>query len=220
MKNKFGYMLFDLDGTLTESGPGIMNCVKYALEKFGIVEESNEALKRFIGPPLVDSFMNFYGFSEADARKAMAFYRERFSPVGIFENSVYDGIKETLEKLKSDGTKLFVATSKPEIYVPKILSHFDLDGYFEFAGGSDLAETRSEKAKVIDFVIKQNSLEKEAACGNVVMIGDRLHDVAGAKKNGIPCIGVLWGYGSREELEKYGADFIISRPEELLGFSR
>ena len=215
---KYTHLLFDLDGTLTKSGPGITNCARYALEKFGIDEPDTAKLERFIGPPLVDSFMNFYGFSEEDARKAMAIYRERFGTIGIFENDVYDGIRETLEKLRAQGRKLYVATSKPEIYVPKILKKFDLEKYFEAAVGSDIEETRSPKWRVIEYTIAQNGLSAARDEGKIVMIGDRMHDIDGAKKNGLDSIGCRWGYGSREELESHGATSIIARPEELLGF--
>ena len=212
----YTHLFFDLDGTLTESGPGITNCVKYALEKFGINENDEENLKRFIGPPLVDSFMTFYGFSESDAREAMRLYRERFGTIGIFENSVYKGIPETLAKLKDSGKKLYVATSKPEIYVPRILDHFDLSKYFEGAEGSDIEETRSNKALVIKYVIEKNGLEEEAKANKIVMIGDRKHDIIGAKKNSLESIGCLWGYGSRKELSEHGATRIIDRVEDLL----
>ncbi|MCR5126007.1 MAG: HAD family hydrolase [Treponema sp.] len=213
---KYTHLFFDLDGTLTESGPGIMNCVKYALEKFGINESDTEKLKRFIGPPLVNSFMDFYNFSESDAREAMRIYRERFGTIGIFENAVYSGIPETLQKLSEEGKKLYVATSKPEIYVPKILEHFGLAKYFSDAVGSDIEETRSSKALVIEYAIKKNNLEEEAASNRIVMIGDRKHDLIGAQENALESIGCLWGYGSREELEKYKATTIIENPEDLL----
>lgn len=213
---KWTHIFFDLDGTLTKSGAGIVNCVKYALEKFSIFENDFENLKKFIDPPLLESFKNFYGFSEEDARKAVSFYRERFSKVGIFENEVYEGIPETLKKLKDSGKKLYVATSKPEIYVPKILSHFDLAKYFVFAGGSDIAETRKDKASVIQFVIEENHLEKEARSRKIVMVGDRKHDAIGAAKNKIDFAGVLWGYGTREELEENGATKILESVKDLL----
>ena len=213
---KYTHLFFDLDGTLTESGPGIMNCVKYALEKFGINESDTEKLKRFIGPPLVNSFMDFYNFSESDAREAMRIYRERFGTIGIFENAVYSGIPETLQKLSEEGKKLYVATSKPEIYVPKILEHFGLAKYFSDAVGSDIEETRSNKALVIKYVIEKNGLEEEAKANKIVMIGDRKHDIIGAKKNSLESIGCLWGYGSRKELSEHGATRIIERVEDLL----
>jgi len=211
---KYTHLFFDLDGTLTESGEGIIKSVKYALEKFDIQVDNIETLKKFIGPPLVESFMNFYGFTEENARKAMAFYRERFGKIGIFENAVYDGIPEVLEKLKELGKKLYLATSKPEIYVPRILEHFDLAKYFEFVGASDIEETRSQKYQVIDYVIKSNNLENEKE--NIVMIGDRKHDLDGAKKNGIDSIGCLWGYGSRKECEEHEATYIIEKVDDLL----
>ena len=212
------HLFFDLDGTLTESGPGIINCVKYALEKFGIDETDMAKLRKFIGPPLVDSFMALYGFSEKDAREAMRLYRERFGTIGIFENSAYAGITEELQKLKSAGKKLYVATGKPEIYVPRILEKYGLAKFFEFAGGSDIEETRSQKWQIIDFVIRECHLEREAAEGKVVMIGDRKHDIDGAKKTGILSLGVLWGYGSRSELEEHGADHIIEKVPDLSKF--
>ncbi len=219
MQNKkFNHFFFDLDGTLTESGPGITNCVKYALEKFGIQENNLENLKRFIGPPLLESFQKFYGFSAKDAEKAVVYYRERFGPTGIFENSLYPEIRETLEKLRAAGKKLYLATSKPEIYVPRIMNHFDLMKYFDFTAGSDSQGTRSQKSQVIDFVIRENKLEEAVNNGNVVMIGDRLHDIEGARKNNIPCIAVLWGYGSREEFHHHQAAFIIEKPSDLLNF--
>lgn len=216
---KYTHLFFDLDGTLTESGPGITNCVKYALEKFGINNPEPAVLKKFIGPPLIYSFQEFYGFSEKDAREAMRLYRERFGVTGIFENDVYPEIVETLQKLKDSGKKLYVATGKPEIYLPRILEHFDLAKYFEFAAGSDIEETRSQKWQIIDFVIKHEKLEQIAKDGKIVMIGDRLHDIDGAKKLGLDSIGCLWGYGSRPELQEHGATFIIEKPSDLLNQS-
>ena len=146
----------------------------------------------------------------------MKLYRERFGTIGIFENAVYEGIPETLAKLKDSGKKLYVATSKPEIYVPRILDHFDLSKYFEGAEGSDIEETRSNKALVIKYVIEKNGLEEEAKANKIVMIGDRKHDIIGAKKNSLESIGCLWGYGSRKELSEHGATRIIERVEDLL----
>lgn len=212
----FSCLFWDLDGTLTESGPGIKNCVKYALESFGIHETDEKKLDLFIGPPLIESFSTLYGFSEEKSRAAMAKYRERFGTTGIFENSVYDGIIETLNALKAQGKRLFVATGKPEIYMFRILDHYGLSQFIEFAGGSDLEETRSEKAQIIDFVIKQNRLETELKEGKILMIGDRKHDIIGAHKNGMKCCGVLWGYGSLKEMEEFGADYVIETPDQLL----
>ncbi len=211
----FKYLFWDLDGTLTESGPGIKNCVRYALKAFGIEETDEKKLDLFIGPPLLDSFQNLYGFSEEDSRKAMKIYRERFGVTGLFENSVYPGIIETLAALKADGKKLYVATGKPEIYMFRILEHYGLAPYFEFAGGSDTDETRSHKDEIIDYVVRESHLEKARDAGEILMIGDRKHDIIGAHKNNIKCCAVKWGYGSQEEFEENGADFIISAPSDV-----
>ncbi|WP_407425236.1 HAD family hydrolase [Treponema sp.] len=218
MKNlsSFEYLFFDLDGTLTESAPGIMNSARYALSYYGITDVPDSALRKFIGPPLMESFKDLFGFSEEKAREAMKKYREYFADKGLFENSVYEGIPETLEKLKSSGKHLYVATSKPEIYMKQILDKFDLTQYFDFAGGSDVEETRSEKAMVIEYVIRENKLERELQNGKILMIGDRKHDIIGAHKNNIPCCACLWGYGNREEFSEFKADFVIKKSSELL----
>lgn len=212
----YSSLFFDLDGTLTDSGPGIINSVKYALNYYGIEEKDQEKLKLFIGPPLVDSFMELYGFSNEKAHEAMAKYREYFSVKGILENSVYNGIYDLLQKLKDSGKKLYIATGKPEIYLTRILKIFDLEKYFIFAGGSDLEETRSQKYQIIDYVIKSSNLEMEAREQKILMVGDRKHDIIGAKKNSIHSCGVLWGYGSEEELKENGADYIVKNPSDLL----
>lgn len=214
--SSFTHLFLDLDGTLTESAPGIMNSARHALEYYGIHNVPESTLKKFIGPPLMDSFKDFFGFPPEKAREAMKKYREYFGEKGLFENSVYDGIRETLEKLKSKGKHLFLATSKPEIYTNRILEKFNLTHFFEFVGAADVEETRSEKAKVIEYVIKENHLEEEREKGKILMIGDRKHDIIGAHKNNIPCCAVLWGYGSREEFSEFNADFIIEKPGELL----
>lgn len=218
MKNlsSYNYLLFDLDGTLTESAPGIMNSARYALAQYGITDVPDSTLRKFIGPPLMDSFQDFFGFSPDKAREAMKKYREYFGEKGLFENSVYDGIRETLTALKGQGKHLFVATSKPEIYTNRILEKFDLMHFFEFVGGADVEETRSEKAKIIAYVIQNAGLEKERQNGSLLMIGDRKHDIIGAHKNNIPCCACLWGYGSHEEFNENGADFVIEKPENLL----
>lgn len=214
--NEFDSFFWDLDGTLTESSPGIINSVKYALERFGINETDEEKLKLFVGPPLMFSFQEFYGFSKEDARKAMNIYREYFGEKGLFENSVYKGIKETLNELKLLGKRLFVATAKPEIYMTRILDKFELTDFFEDACGSDLEETRSEKSKVIEYTINKNNLSEEQKSGKILMIGDRKYDIIGAHKNNLKCAGVLWGYGSKEELSENGADFLVENPEDFL----
>ena len=208
----YDVILFDLDGTLTDSGLGITNSVKYALEKEGITVNDRSELFCFIGPPLVESFQKFYGFSPEKALEITHVYREYYSEKGIFENEVYGGIEELLKKLKENGKRIVVATSKPELFARKILDHFSLSQYFEYIAGSNMNETRTGKSEVIEYALE--------SCGvtdpeKVIMVGDREHDILGAKKIGTASIGVLWGYGSREELEKAGADYIAQTPDEV-----
>lgn len=214
--SSFTHLFWDLDGTLTESAPGIMNSARHALDYYGIHDVPQSTLKKFIGPPLMDSFQELFGFSHEKAHEAMGKYREYFGEKGLFENSVYNGIIETLQALKNQGKHLYVATSKPEVFMKRILERFQLARFFEFAGGSDLEESRSEKALVIQYVIQENHLEEERKNGKILMIGDRKHDIIGAHKNNIPCCACLWGYGNRQEFSEFGADYVIERPKELL----
>ncbi len=204
-------ILFDLDGTLTDSSEGIFKSTQYALGKFGIEVEDLNVLRPFIGPPLIDAFSRYYHFSEEDAKKATAFYRERYMTVGKFENRVYDGITECLETLVKNGKKLYLATSKPELYAVQIMEHFGLARYFTFMGGAMFEGNRTHKPQVVEYVLKENNISLDDA----VMIGDREHDVFGAHDNNIPCIGVLYGFGDREELEKSGAEAIVNDINEL-----
>ena len=199
------HLLFDLDGTLTDPKEGITKSVQYALNAFGIQAEDRETLCRFIGPPLKDSFMEFYGFTEEEAIKGVASYLEYFREKGMLDNKVYDGVQQLLKSLVQRGKKLYVASSKPEVFVRKILEHFELDSYFVFAGGGDLEGTRDKKADVIRYVLKECQL---ADLSKIVMIGDRKHDILGAKEVGFDSVGVVYGYGSRQELEEAGADWI------------
>lgn len=208
----FQSILFDLDGTLTDAAPGITNSVKYALSKFGIDETNDNKLRKFLGPPLISSFMEFYGFSKEKAQKAVEYYREYFVPHGIFENEVYSGIPKLLQKLKADGKTLIIATSKPETFAVQIAEHFEIDSYFDLIAGSNLDNTRSKKAQVIEYALKTLGILDRA---HAVMIGDREHDIKGAKKTGLRSIGVLYGYASPGELENAGADFTANSPEEL-----
>lgn len=211
MKN-FDVLLFDLDGTLTDSAEGIMNCAEHALNVMGIVEPDRNKLLRFIGPPLVDSFMDFYGLSREDALKAVAAYRERYPVKGIFENRVYEGIPEALELLKNGGKRLAVATSKPEVYAKRILGHFKLAEYFEVVTGAELSGERNAKAEVIAECLKRLGNPDK---GTVLMIGDRKHDVEGAKLCGIASAGVKFGYAEENELENAGADYVLDTPMQL-----
>lgn len=208
----YNYILFDLDGTLTDPGTGITNSVTYALKKFGITVESRAELYKFIGPPLCDSFQKFYGFSEEQAWQAVSYYREYFQDKGIFENIVYDGIREVLEILKNRNKVLVLATSKPREFAVRILEHFDLLSYFDFISGATMDGSRSDKTDIIRYALEKNSI---ITLEQVIMVGDRKHDVIGAKKNHIASVGVLYGYGSREELTAAGVDYIISTPLEL-----
>ncbi|WP_333649592.1 HAD family hydrolase [Lacrimispora sp.] len=199
------YLLFDLDGTLTDSKEGITKSVQYALKAFGVEEEELDRLCCFIGPPLKDSFMKYYGFSEEDAKKAVTVYREYFSARGLYENKVYEGAEKVLQSLLDSGKKLYVASSKPEYFVRKILTHFHMDSYFRFMGGSDMEEVRGQKADVIRYVLEECGITDR---DKAVMIGDREHDILGAKEVGIDSVGVLYGFGSRQELEQAGAGAI------------
>lgn len=201
--------LFDLDGTLTDPGIGITNSVMYALRKFGIEETDREKLYRFIGPPLAESFEQFYGFSKLAAVLAVDYYREYYTKQGIFQNRLYNGIKPLLSSLHQQGKTIVLATSKPEVFAQKILKHFEIDSYFHFIAGSLLDGQRTNKAEVIAYALEHCSDQKS------VMIGDRKHDVIGAKKCGLDCVGVLFGYGSRKELEEAGARWIAEDVAQL-----
>lgn len=209
------YLLFDLDGTLTDSAEGIINSVIYALKAYGIEEKDKTSLRKFIGPPLSESFQIYYSFSKEQAEAATAKYREYFGEKGMLENSVYDGIPQLLEKLKENGRKLYVATSKPTFYAAKILAHFGLSQYFEDIQGSNMDGTRVKKAEVITHVLKENNITDP---GEVLMIGDREHDVIGGKACGVETMGVLYGFGSRAELEACQADHIAADVKELEQF--
>jgi phosphoglycolate phosphatase len=205
-------ILFDLDGTLTDPKTGIIKSVQYALKSFGIDEPNLDALTKFIGPPLRDSFANFYGFSANDAELAVAKYREYFSDKGIFENEVYPGIPEMLKTLQNSRATLAVATSKPTVYARQILGHFALDGYFSFVAGSELDGTRSVKSEVINYALDELGVTDKASS---MMVGDREHDIIGANEVGILSIGVTYGYGSRGELRNAKATHIVDTVGEL-----
>ena len=208
----FDYLFFDLDGTLTDPALGITNSFIHALKYFGIEIPSYEKLCSFIGPPLPDTFKTQFGFSEEKAAEGVKKYREYFSTKGLFENSVYPGIPELLTSLKQAGKKLVVATSKPEEYSVKIIEHFGLAQYFENVCGSLMNETRSKKDEVIAYAIERNNITDKS---KILMIGDRKHDILGAKKIGLKSCGVLFGYGSLEELQAAGADFIAENVSRL-----
>lgn len=209
---KYQHILFDLDGTLTDSAEGITKSTAYALKHFNIEVADLKSLEKFIGPKLQDSFMEFYNFSEEQAERASELFQERFARIGKFENKLYPGIKELLEKLKNSGRKLYVATSKPVFYSKEILDHFSISQYFEDISGAELDGSKSHKEEVIGRILTQNKITPS---GQVVMVGDRKFDVIGAKANQIPVIGVLYGFGDREELTASGADRLAADLAEL-----
>ena len=204
-------LLFDLDGTLTDSGKGIMNSVSYALEKFNIRETDPKRLRRFVGPPLKESFLNFYGFSEEEGERAVAAYREYFTEKGIKENKLYPGLREGLTALKGKGFRLGIASSKPEVFVEQIARDFQITEYFDVMAGSLLDGGRTDKAQVIEEALRRLGASPE----QTVMVGDREHDVKGDACLGIPCAGAVYGYGSREELIQAGARWLLEEPGEI-----
>ena len=210
------YLLFDLDGTLTDPMVGITSSVQYALEKFGVRVRYLKELIPFIGPPLAESFQKFYGFSKEDAERAIQYYREYYAPKGIFENEVYEGISEMLAHLTEAGFTLLVATSKPTVFAKKVLKHFGIEDYFSFVGGSELDGSRTKKAEVISYILKICGIRAKEA----IMIGDRRHDIEGGKACGLESVGVLYGYGTEQELTEAGADHIIRTVAELEDYLR
>jgi len=207
---RWRHILFDLDGTITDSAPGITNAIIYARKKWGMEPGTNADFYKFIGPPMPKSFEEFWGFSHEDAVRFLADYREYFGTKGLFENSVYPGVMELLEALKAAGARLYICTTKPTGFSEQIADRFGFRPFFEMVSGSDLHRDNT-KYDVIE--------RARASCGidmrSAVMIGDRAHDVEGAHEHGIPCIGVTWGFGSREELEEAGAEYITDTPEAL-----
>lgn len=209
---RYPNLLFDLDGTLTDPGEGITNSVAYALRQFGIEVTDRRRLYPFIGPPLSESFAEFYGFEGAQITEAIAAYRTYFRDRGIFENKVYPEIPGLLAALRRRGCRLLVATSKPEPFAERILDHFGLRGCFADVCGCTLDERRTKKAEVIAYALEKNGI----APAEALMIGDRRHDAEGAAACGVPCLGALWGYGSRDELTQAGALLLAERPADIL----
>ena len=212
----YDYFLFDLDGTIVDSGLGITNSVMYSLKKWNIDEPDRKKLYRFVGPPLYESYEKFYGFSKDDARKAVDVYREYYSEKGVLEYELYDGIADVLKQLKARGKTVILATSKPEIFAKKILSHAGLTPYFDFIAGATLDGSLINKEDVIAFALSNfpNFKPKKA-----VMIGDRMHDIEGAIKNNLDSIGVLYGYGDKKELTDAKATYIVEKALDILKFA-
>ncbi len=208
---KYNTILFDLDGTLTNPALGITNSIIYALNHYGITPPPRQELYKFIGPPLADSFKMFYNFSDDKAREAVDVYREYFSVKGLFENEVYEGIAEMLDKLNDAGFKLGVATSKPDVFSQQILEHFSLMDKFVFLSGNTIEETRPTKIQVIEYALENMNVDP----ASTIMVGDRKFDILGAKHFGICPVGVLYGFGDREELETAGAEYICDTVADL-----
>lgn len=212
----FQYVLFDLDGTLTDPREGITKSVQFALAQQGISEPDLKKLEPFIGPPLKDSFMEFYGMTEEQAAQGVADYRKRFAPIGKFENEVYPGIPEMLGSLKRAGIRLAVASSKPETFVWDILKYFKLDGYFDVVTGSELDGTRSRKEEVVEEALHRLELDGQPVSReNCAMVGDRRFDIEGGRQFQLTTVGVTYGYAAKGELEAAGADYIVKNPVQL-----
>lgn len=215
MKDKFDLILFDLDGTLTDSGEGITKSVQYALAEYGIEEPDLNHLRKFIGPPLIDSFMKYYGFSKEEAMEARRIFNERYQPIGWMENHPYPGIEEVLKALQAEGKMLGIATSKPADVADRVLTHFGLRKYFPVFCAAPLNGLNGEKAGRIQAAIEE---AKALGCKAVhpIMVGDTKFDVEGAHECGIPCIGVTWGFSVEGEFEACDTDYVVDTMEELL----
>lgn len=210
-KLKQNIILFDLDGTLTDSAEGIIRACQYMQEKMGMQVSAAEDLRFIVGPPLMKTFTEDFRMDQATAEKAMTIYREYYGTVGLFENKVYPGVVEMLADLQAKGKRMAVATSKKEALAVRILEHFDIAKYFDVIGGDAREVGRDTKAKVIDYVLETLQAEK----GDVIMVGDRKFDIEGAHTLGVPCIAVEFGYGDRAEFEAYQADYIVATAEEI-----
>jgi phosphoglycolate phosphatase len=205
-------ILLDLDGTLTDPTEGITNCLAHALREMGAHVPTREVLATTIGPPLRDAFRHFLQTDNAaDIERAVALYRDRFAPIGLFENTVYEGIDTALAALYARGAQLILATSKPHVYAKKILEHFSLGKYFHAIHGSELDGTRDKKNELIAHILKTHNIAPD----NALMIGDRAVDITGARANGVSGVGVLWGFGSREELAGAAPRLLIAATPEL-----
>lgn len=206
------YILFDLDGTIVNSEAGIYNSIKYSLNKFGIKETDTTKLKPFIGPPLSESFNRYYGFTGIDLENSVKYYREYYSKTGLYEVAVYDGVKDLLFNLKKAGKKLVLATSKPEPFAKEVLRFIGLDKYFTFVFGATFDSSRAKKDQVIAYALTTAKIDPV----NAIMVGDRFHDIEGAKANNMQSVGVLYGFGSFDELKNANADYIVKTSSEAL----
>lgn len=206
-------VFFDLDGTITDSGKGIIRSVQYALTTLNCPLPDEKRLKQFIGPPLLDSFIDYIGLTKEKAQQAIALYRDYFEDKGMFENDVYEGIPELLDQLKKEHKQIFLTTSKPEKYATLILQHFHLEHYFDGIYGASMDGTLNKKG---DIIKKALETEKTVSLNTTIMVGDRKYDILGAKENQLKSIGVLYGFGSLEELKEEHADYIVKTPLDIL----
>lgn len=212
---KYNKLIFDLDGTLIDSGEGITNAVKYALEKLNMEIPDWEVLRSFIGPPLTNRFMELYGFTVEESKQAVVYFQEYYKTKGLYETSLYPGIKEMLSGLREHGIRLMIATSKPERFARKIALNLGIDTYFEYIGGSCEDGIRDSKQEVLEYVLEHCSVTEEEY-GEVLMVGDRKYDVEGARVFGIQTMGVSYGFGTAEELNEAGAIEIAATTGEVL----
>ncbi len=209
---KYQVILFDLDGTLTDPKTGITKSVQYALQKFNIMESDLDRLVPFIGPPLAESFREFYSFSPAQSQAAVGYYREYFVQAGMYENAVYPGIEAMLARLAANGRELIIATSKPTVFSEQIIAYFGLGRFFKAIVGSHLDGSRIDKAEIIAYILAQLP---QVAPASVIMVGDRKHDIIGARRNGLASIGVSYGYGGLSELGQANPNHIVASVAEL-----
>lgn len=208
-------ILFDLDGTLTDSGAGITRCIQEALRRLGSAVPPEESLRCFVGPPLRETFARLLATrDEATLAEAIRLYRERFVAIGMFENALYPGVAEGIERLREGGHRLWVATSKPQVYARRILEHFAIAGAFAGVHGPDLSERHHDKRDLLRELLATERLSAPEAC----MVGDRVHDVEGARANGVAAVGVLWGYGTADELREAGPDHVVETMAALCAY--
>lgn len=207
------YILMDLDGTVTNSKEGITKCLQYALQYFGVQIDNLNTLEKYIGPPLEQTFREGFGFGKEQAEVAIEKYRERYVPKGMYENHLYAGMEEALQRLRESGKVLIIATSKPEKFAITILKHFGIDGYFDDICGADPSVNRNTKEEVIRYALEKHELTD---LSDILMVGDRKYDVEGARECGLSCMGVLYGFGNREELEEAGAEYIAETVEDMV----
>ena len=215
MPNRYTTLLFDMDGTLCDSKEGITKAVQYALRAIGLDVPDRNDLLFFIGPPMIETFQEYYHFDEATTRLAVKKYREYFSEKGLFDCALYPGIEDMLKRLKNAGYDLMVATSKPGVFAEQLLDKFAIRSYFSFVGGSNLDGSRVFKGEIIRYILENTSIGEP---GNALMIGDRKQDVSGARRNGMCCLGAGYGYGSFEELSEAGTIYIAKTPAEIADY--